>query len=303
MSSIGLIARSGVSISAISIFAAVIGLYLAAVESRTANQTDLADQSRIKSIRFATDDHRVVVDAQRPPYSALGKFKGTMTCTASIVLHPRIIITASHCLTKRNGRLELYNLLFEPGYQAGGDLGQFKATLWMVGSEQSFKRESVQEASQDWAILVLDHAPAGVQPFLLGDQSLEILKSLRRQILMPSYSIDVANAERIGLDTACSIFNAVWNVLVHDCRASFGSSGAPLLMRSGQQYAIVGIHTGSMYASDDKGGVGSFIGNRAISSEVFADELLRLSRRLQRDSLHDASKNLKLGETRVEGRI
>jgi hypothetical protein len=117
---------------------------------------------------------------------------------------------------------------------------------------------------------------------------------------MPSYSIDVANAERIGLDTACSIFNAVWNLLVHDCRASFGSSGAPLLMRSGQQYAIVGIHTGSMYASDDKG---SFIGNRAISSEVFADELLTLLRRLQRDSLHDASKNLKLGETWVEGRI
>ena len=279
---IGLIVRP-----AVSVFAVAIGLYFAAAESRTASQTDLASQSRAEPVKFATDDHRLIVDAQHPPYSAIGKFRGTMTCTATIVLHPRIIVTASHCITNKDGTLKVSNLLFEPGYQAGADLGQFKATLWAVGSKQNFRQESVQEALQDWAIFVLYQAPAGAQPFLLSNQTFEALKSLGRQMLMPSYSIDVAEAERLSLDPACSVRDTAWGALVHDCRASFGSSGAPLLIRDGLRYAIVGIHTGSIYASDNKGRVGRLIGNRAITSEMFMEELLTLSRRLKSDGVHE----------------
>src|SRR5260370_34161995 len=51
--------------------------------------------------RSATEnDHRRIVDARRSPYSAIGKFKGTMTCTAAIGLTPRIIITAGGCSTR-----------------------------------------------------------------------------------------------------------------------------------------------------------------------------------------------------------
>jgi len=128
-----------------------------------------------------------------------------------------------------------------------------------------------------------------VQPFLLSRQSSEALKSLERKILMPSYSIDVADAERVSLDPACSVRDTAWDVLVHDCRASFGSSGAPLLIRDGPRYAIVGIHTGSMYASDNDGHVGRFLGNRAISSGMFMQELLALSRRLRSDDINDVA--------------
>ena len=249
----------------------------------------MANSPRAGQVQVTGDDRRLIVDAQRSPYSAIGKFKGTMTCTAAIVLHPRIIVTAGHCITKNDGTLKMSNLLFRRGYQARGDLGHFEATVWAVGSKQSLRRQSVHDAAQDWAILVLDRAPTGVQPFLLSRQSSEALKSLERQILMPSYSIDVADAEWISLDTACFIRDTAWDTLVHDCRASFGSSGAPLLIRDGPRYAIVGIHTGSMYASDNDGHVGRFLGNRAISSGVFMEELLALSRRLNSDSIHDVA--------------
>lgn len=232
-------------------------------------------------------DSRRIVDARLPSYAAIGKFKGTMACTAAIVLHPRIIITAGHCITERDGTTKRSNLLFRPGYQAGTDLGRFRATIWAVGSKQSFKRQSVHDASQDWAILVLDRAPVGVRPFVLSHHSFATLKSLDRQILMPSYSDDVANAEVLSVDPACSVRDVVWDVLIHNCKARFGSSGAPLLMRDQLRYAVVGIHTGSMYASDEEGHIAKFVGNRAIGSWMFTEALMALSRRLSDDTVHD----------------
>ena len=275
--------------SSVSIFAAVVGLYIAAAESRTDNRIDLASSPRTGQVQLTGDDRRLIVDAQRSPYSAIGKFKGTMTCTAAIVLQPRIIITAGHCITKSDGTLKMSNLLFQPGYQAGADLGHFEATVWAVGSKQSLRRQSVHDAAQDWAILVLDRAPTGVQPFLLSRRSSEALKSLERQILMPSYSIDVADAERVSLDPACSVRDMIWDALIHDCRASFGSSGAPLLIRYGPRYAIVGIHAGSMFASDNEGHIGKFVGYRAISSGMFLEELVALARHLNNDNIHDVA--------------
>ena len=281
-----------IALSSASIFAAVIGLYIAAAESRTDNRIDLASSPHTGQVQLTGDDRRLIVDARHPPYSAIGKFRGSMTCTAAIVLHPRIIVTAGHCITKNDGTLKMSNLLFQPGYQTGIDLGHFEATLWAVGSKQSFSQQSVHDASQDWAILVLDRAPTGVQPFLLSRQSSEALKSLERKILMPSYSIDVADAERVSLDPACSVRDIIWDALIHDCRASFGSSGAPLLIRDGPRYAIVGIHAGSMFASDNEGHIGKFVGFRAISSGMFLEELLTLAQHLNSDDSNDVASQI-----------
>ena len=94
-------------------------------------------------------DTRRIVDARLPPYSAVGRFKGTMICTAAIVLHPRIIVTAGHCITEKDGTTRRSDLWFRPGYQAGTDLGRFETKVWAVGSKQSFKRQTVHDASQD----------------------------------------------------------------------------------------------------------------------------------------------------------
>lgn len=241
-------------------------------------------EARLEVIDF---DRRRIVDARLSPYAAIGKFKGTMTCTAAVVLHPRIVITAGHCITERDGTTKRSDLSFRPGYQAGTDLGRFEATVWAVGSKQSFERQSVHDASQDWVILVLDRAPKGVVPFLLSHRSFETLKSRKRQFLMPSYSNDIGNADVLSVDPNCSIRDLVWDVLVHDCRAQHGSSGAPLLMQDRLQYMVVGIHTGSMFASDDDGRVVKFVGYRAIGSWMFSEALLALARQLNGEAFHE----------------
>jgi V8-like Glu-specific endopeptidase len=234
-------------------------------------------------------DHRRIVDARLSQYSAVGRFKGTMTCTAAIVLDPRIIVTAAHCITERDGTTRRSNLTFQPGYQTGTDLGRFKATVWAVGSKQSFTHETIREASRDWAILVLDRAPAGVHPFLLSHHSLKALELVERQILLPAYSNDIVNAEVLSVDAACAVRDEVWGALVHTCMARPGSSGAPLVVRDGSGYAIIGIHTASMFASDEEGHIAKFIGNQAVGSWMFSETVIALSRQLDSVSVQTVS--------------
>lgn len=225
-------------------------------------------------------DHRRVVDARLPPYSAIGKFRGTKTCTAAIVLNPRIIITAGHCVTDGSGTTRRSNLSFQLGYQTGTDLGRFEATLWAVGSKQGQAHESINDASRDWAILILDRAPAGVRPFLLSQQLPKTLALLDRQIFVPAYSNDFLNAETLSVDSTCVIRDVAWDTLVHTCSVKAGSSGAPLLLLEGPGYAVVGIHTGSIFASDEDGRVGKFVGNQATASWMFSEAVQALSRQL-----------------------
>ena len=109
-------------------------------------------------------DTRHIVDVRLSLYSAVGRFRGTMLCTAAIALHPRIIITAGHCITERDGTIRKSNLFFQPGFQAGPVLVSSKQRCG-PGSKQSFKRQSVHDASQDWAILVLDGIPKALSHF------------------------------------------------------------------------------------------------------------------------------------------
>jgi protease YdgD len=220
---------------------------------------------------------RRTVDPGLRPYAAVGRFRGTMLCTAAIVGHPRIILTAGHCVTEKDGSVRKSNLSFQLGYEAGTARGHFEAMVWAIGSKQNIKRQTVHDASQDWAILVLDRTPTGVQPFVLGYRhSIATLKALQRQFFMPSYSHDIGDAEFLSVDPACSVRDLMWEVLIHDCSGTFGSSGAPLLIEDRLQYAVAGIHTGAMFASDDAGHIAKFVGNRAIGSWTFAPSLLAL---------------------------
>lgn len=237
------------------------------------------DQPRVAPAKRRQDHARPIVDVRMAPYAAaVGRLKGAMVCTAAIVLHPRIIITAGHCVA--NGRPERMEITFQPGYKAGTDFSRFKAAVWAIGAHQQLTAQSVREASNDWAILVLERAPIGIRPFRLSNRSADTLKQLRGQILLPSYSVDVAEAQALSVDPTCSVQDLLWNVLLHDCKASLGGSGAPLLIRDQQWYEVVGIHSASLLVNDEKHHSMQFIGSSAIGVWTLTEALHALFRRL-----------------------
>lgn len=142
----------------------------------------------------------------------------------------------------------------------------------------------MHDASNDWVILLLDQAPDGIRPRQLGRPTATALKSLERQILVPSYARDVANADALTVDPASSIRDVVLEALVHDCRGLLGASGAPLLLRHRGWYAVVGIHSGAMVARDEERRTVKLIGNSAIGAWAFTDAVHALVQRLNSGS-------------------
>jgi protease YdgD len=237
------------------------------------------------SVSLSDGSHRQIVDARLAPYSAIGKFKGTMTCTAAMILNPRIIVTAAHCIMERDGTIRRSNFLFQPGYQVGSSSAKFAATVWAVGSRQSVGRETVRDAARDWAILVLDQAPLGVQPFALSLHSIAPSELAELKLQLAAYSDDIADAEVLSVDSACAVRNLVWDTLIHTCTAGHGSSGAPLLVREENGYAIIGIQAASIFEGDQSGHITRFVGNQAIGSWMFLEAALALSRQLNTESV------------------
>jgi len=236
-------------------------------------------------VSLSDGSHRQIVDARLAPYSAIGKFKGTMTCTAAMILNPRIIVTAAHCIMERDGTIRRSNFSFQPGYQTGSNSAKFAATVWAVGSKQSVGQETLRDAARDWAILVLDRTPASVQPFVLSRRSIGTLELSELQLRLPAYSDDVADAEALSVGPACAVREVAWDTLIHNCTAGQGSSGAPLLVREEHGYAIIGIQAASIFEGDQSGHIARFVGNQAIGSWMFTKAALALSRQLNSESV------------------
>jgi V8-like Glu-specific endopeptidase len=231
------------------------------------------------------DDRRRVADAGEPLYSALGRLTGRMVCTAAVVLHPRIIVTAGHCVAGDSEISTEPGVSFQPGYHMGESLGRFRATLWALGAPQGAVFQSIHDAANDWAILRLDGAPEGIHPLLLSDGTAKSAKALGRAALLPAYSADIAKAKALSVDAGCSVKDVLDEMLIHDCSGTLGSSGAPLLIRHRQWFAMLGIHTGSIFGSDPDGNVTGLIGNSAVGVWTFAEALELLLQRLNAEDM------------------
>ena len=245
----------------------------------------LAAPANKTSVSLSNGSHRQIVDARFAPYSAVGKFKGTMACTAAIILDPRIIVTAAHCIMERDGTIRRSNFSFQPGYQVGSNSARFDATVWTVGSRQSVSHETVRDAARDWAILVLDRAPSHVQPFVFSRSSIATVDLPGLPLELPAYTEDVADAEALSVDPACAVSDVVWDTLIHNCMAGRGSSGAPLLVREEHGYTIIGIQAASIFEGDQGGHIAKFVGSQAIGSWMFMKAALALSQHLNTESV------------------
>lgn len=253
---------------------AVIGLLTLSAEAFSRSPAPTPENRPYSSRTTGKADYgRHAINEQPPPYWAIGKLAGPLPCTGAIVLHPRIVLTASHCVTRNMSPPAHGTLTFQLAYQAASRSSAFNGRLWAMGAIQHRDWQTVHEASEDWAIVLLEGRPRGIRPLRVSNYSLQQLMSHQGQLLLPRYSFDIAKAELLGLGAPCSIRGEAWRILLHDCAATTSASGAPLLMKDDVWYAVVGVHSGSMYVDDEDDHSLRRLGKSAIRVDRFAGSL------------------------------
>ncbi len=189
---------------------------------------------------------RARVDIGAAPWTSIGKLQAVAgslreTCTAALI-GPRTILTAAHCLF--NIRLRRYFPPSSVNFLLGLDGSRFSsatiAESFVVAA--GYDPEAPDRTrGNDWALVSLAAALPHTQPLELAPA----LPATGTAVMVGGYGQDNPNV--LTADMACRLAGSGRDagghgLLVHDCHAVRGVSGAPLLVRHGAAWVIAGIN-------------------------------------------------------------
>ena len=186
-------------------------------------------------------DRRAAVDPNAAPWNAIAKVQTTtgVRCTG-VLIAPDAVLTAAHCLyNRRTGALlqpVSLHVLF--GYERAGY--RWHRLVTRVATGPGFDGGKGRPQPSDWARLDLAEAvPVPPLPLFAGRVAPDIAAALA------GYNQD--RAQLLMADTQCRVLGvaslpAGALYLTHDCEATHGTSGAPLLARQDGGWVVLGIN-------------------------------------------------------------
>jgi protease YdgD len=196
--------------------------------------------------------HREAVDEHSYPWSSLGKLTNETggSCSGAVIARDKIL-TAAHCVY--NFRTRHYiapsALHFLVGYRTGSYSAHVRFVRYEVGPGFDPQRYS-QTSESDWVVLTASEPlPADIEPLRLRTE----LAPSGTKAVMAGYGQDRAYA--LTADRDCALGDEIigGRLLLHTCRGNFGSSGAPILVKSGEgEMQIAGVQIASMGSAGDE---------------------------------------------------
>jgi protease YdgD len=186
-------------------------------------------------------DRRVPVDPNEPPWNAIAKVQTNIGEHCSgVLIAPSVVLTAAHCLYNPRTRALLrpvsLHVLF--GYQRANYRWHRAVARITVGP--GFDGATGQPQPADWARLDLTEPVAPAPLPIAGGAG-----SAGMAVALAGYNQD--RSQLLIADLACHVLRVVAlpggaRFLAHDCAATRGTSGAPLLTKNERGWAVVGIN-------------------------------------------------------------
>jgi protease YdgD len=189
-------------------------------------------------------DHRIAVDPRQPPWDAIAKVQTNIGtgCTGALVA-PSVVLTAAHCLynVRTRALLQPVSLHVLLGYERADYRWHRLVARYVVGPGFDGGRHGPQ--GSDWARLELAEAiPDLVVPLGTTDE----FPVAGEAVALAGYNQD--RAQVLMADVSCHVTGVVTiepaRYIAHDCDATRGTSGGPLLVQSAAGWTVIGINIG-----------------------------------------------------------
>ncbi len=187
-------------------------------------------------------DPRIRANQKEMPWRAVGRLKaGGGSCTGALVA-PALLLTAAHCLYSgpEKRALQANELIFRLGYSEGTFDAEARGTKIIVPNTYD-PVLAIGSMGDDWALIELD------KPIGLPDRYLPMrdrAPDTGTEVALGGYARD--RIEFLMVDPKCYTQGVMLDksgmpLIRHNCTATYGVSGAPLLAHTETGWAIVGI--------------------------------------------------------------